>query len=52
MFHAKTKHIEAHYHYIQERVLSSDIDLVYVSTKEQVADNFYKSFGSREAAKI
>ena len=43
MFHAKTKHIEVHYHYVQEKVFAHEIDLVYVSTHEQVADIFTNS---------
>ena len=34
VFHARTKQIEVHYHFIPERVLSGDINLVYVSTEE------------------
>ena len=30
VFHARTKHIEVHYHFIRERVLECDIDLTYV----------------------
>ena len=45
MFHAKTKHIEVHYHFIRERVLDGDIDLTYVRTYEKVADIFMKAFG-------
>jgi hypothetical protein len=32
MFHARTKHIEVHYHFIREKVLAGEIDLIYVST--------------------
>ena len=46
VFHARTKHIEVHYHYVHEKVLVSDIDLVYVSTQEQVANIFTKSLGA------
>ena len=45
VFHAKTKHSEVYYHFIWERVLSGDIDLVYVNTEEQVAYIFTKSLG-------
>ena len=48
MFHAKTKHIEVHYHFIQETVLLGDIDLVYVNTKEQVVDIFTKALGAEK----
>ena len=45
VFHARKKHIEVHYHFIRERVLSGDIDLVYVNTEEQVANIFTKALG-------
>lgn len=48
MFHARTKHIKAHYHYIQERVLAGDINLVYISTEKQVADIFTKALGAEK----
>ena len=48
VFHARTKHIEVHYHYVRDKVLASDIDLVYVSTQEQVADIFTKSLGAEK----
>ena len=48
MFHARTKHIEVHYHFIQEKVLSKEIDLEYVNTEEQVADIFTKALGTEK----
>ena len=48
VFHARTKHIEVHYHFIRERVLSGDIDLVYVNTEEQVAGIFTKALGAEK----
>ena len=48
VYHARTKHIEVHYHFIRERVLAGDIDLVYVSTQEQVADIFTKALGAEK----
>ena len=45
VFHARTKHIEVHYHFIRKRVLDGDIDLTYVRTDEQVADIFTKALG-------
>ena len=48
MFHARTKHIEVHYHFVQERVLDADIDLKYVRTDEQVADIFTKALGAEK----
>ncbi|MCO5576755.1 hypothetical protein L7F22_030574 [Adiantum nelumboides] len=42
IFHAWTKHIEVHYHFVQDQVLAGDIDLVYVNTEEQVLDHCKK----------
>ena len=52
VFHARTKHIEVHYHYIREKVLAQEIDLVYVGTHEQVADIFTKSLGAEKLHKF
>ncbi|MCO5584568.1 hypothetical protein L7F22_038498 [Adiantum nelumboides] len=48
MFHARTKHIEVHYHFIIERVLDDNIDLAYVGTKDQAADLFTKAQGAEK----
>ena len=42
IFHAKTKHIEVHYHYIREKVLEGEIEIVPTKTDEQFADIFTK----------
>ena len=46
VFHAWTKHIEVHYHFIRERVLVGDVDLQHISTDLQTADIFTKALGS------
>jgi hypothetical protein len=46
IYHAKTKHIEVHYHFIREKVLAKEIDLIDVSTKDQVVDIFTKALGT------
>ncbi|MCO5569367.1 hypothetical protein L7F22_023079 [Adiantum nelumboides] len=48
VFHARTKHIEVHYHFIKERVLDGSIDLTFVRTDEQVADVFTKALGAEK----
>ncbi|MCO5559431.1 hypothetical protein L7F22_013031 [Adiantum nelumboides] len=48
VFHAKTKHIELHYHFIRERILDGSIDLTFVRTNEQVADIFTKALGAEK----
>ncbi|MCO5583164.1 hypothetical protein L7F22_037073 [Adiantum nelumboides] len=48
VFHARTNHIEAHYHFVQDQVLAGNINLVYVSTEEQVAVIFTKALGAEK----
>lgn len=33
IFHARTKHVEVHYHFIREKVLQEEIELKHVRTK-------------------
>ena len=47
-FHARTKHIEVHYHFIRERVLVGDVDLQHISTNLQTADIFTKALGANK----
>ncbi|MCO5583584.1 hypothetical protein L7F22_037497 [Adiantum nelumboides] len=47
LFHARTKHIEVHYHYLWERLSTAKISLVYVPTQDNLADLFTKAL-SRE----
>ncbi|MCO5583627.1 hypothetical protein L7F22_037540 [Adiantum nelumboides] len=48
VFHARTKHIKVHYHFVQDQVLAGDINLVYVNKEEQVADIFTKALGAEK----
>ena len=43
VFHACTKHIEVHYHYVREWILAGEIDLAYCPTHDNVADIFTKA---------
>lgn len=43
VFHARTKYIETHYHFVREKVLTQDIELLKIQTKDQVADIFTKA---------
>jgi len=45
VYHAKTKHIEVHYHFIREKILAKEIDFIHVSTEDQVANIFTKALG-------
>ncbi len=46
VYHARTKHIEAHYHFIREKVLTKEIDFIHVSTEDQVVNIFTKALGT------
>ena len=45
VFHARTKHIEVHYHFVRERVLGGEISVQYLPTECQPADLLTKSLG-------
>uniref|UniRef100_A0A2N9INV3 Reverse transcriptase Ty1/copia-type domain-containing protein n=1 Tax=Fagus sylvatica TaxID=28930 RepID=A0A2N9INV3_FAGSY len=42
VFHARTKHIEVDFHFVQERVLHKDLEVKFVSTVDQLANIFTK----------
>ena len=44
-FHAKTKHIELHHHFVRERVIKGEISLHYAPTTDQPAEILIKSLG-------
>ncbi len=52
VYHARTKHIEVHYHFIREKVLAKEIDLIHVSTEDQVADIFTKALSTDKLKKF
>jgi hypothetical protein len=52
VYHARTKHIQVQYHFIKEKVLTKEIDLIRVSTKNQVADIFTKALGTDKLKKF
>jgi len=52
VYHARTKHIEVHYHFIREKVLAKEIDLIHVSTEDQVAEIFTKALGTDKLKKF
>ncbi|MCO5607193.1 hypothetical protein L7F22_061386 [Adiantum nelumboides] len=43
VFHVRTKHIEVHYHYVNERLSAEEISLAYVPTQDNLADLFTKA---------
>ena len=52
VFHARTKHIEVHYHFGREKVLAGQVDLVYVKTEDHVADIFTKALSAEKMARF
>jgi len=52
VFHARTKHIEVHYHYIREKVLEGEIIMVPTKTEEQTADILTKSLNKAKFEKF
>ena len=46
MFHARTKHIETHYHFIWEKVLTQDTKLLKIRIEDKVAEIFTKGLGT------
>jgi hypothetical protein len=40
VFHARTKHIELYFHFVQERVAQKALDVQFVPSQDQLADNF------------
>ena len=45
VFHARTKHIEVHYHFVRECVMSIEVELLYVPTNRQTINIFTKPLG-------
>jgi hypothetical protein len=43
VFHALTKHIEIDFHVVKERVAKGELDIKFICSKDQVADDFTKA---------
>jgi hypothetical protein len=41
-----------HYHFIREKILAKEIDLIHVSTEDQVANIFTKALGTNNLRKF
>ena len=52
VFHARTKHIEVHYHFTWEKISNGTIHLQYVPTGEQLADIFTKPLAAQSFIKF
>ncbi len=45
VYHARTKHIEVHYHFIREKVLAKEIDFRYRQAEEISKNAWYTRSG-------
>ncbi len=52
IYHARTKHIEVHYHFIRKKNLAREINLIHVNTKDQVVNIFTKALSTDKLRKF
>jgi hypothetical protein len=48
IFHARTKHIEVDYHFIQDKVVNRDIVIKFINSSDQLANIFTKGLSSAQ----
>ncbi|KAF3679119.1 hypothetical protein FXO38_02909 [Capsicum annuum] len=48
VFHARTRHVEVHYHFIREKDLQEEIELKHFRTEDQDADLFTKGLSGNK----
>lgn len=46
IFHRRTKHVEVDYHFVRERVSAKQLDVRFISSKDQIADIMTKPLAS------
>ncbi|KAF7543877.1 hypothetical protein G7Z17_g10388 [Cylindrodendrum hubeiense] len=47
-YHARTKHIAVHHHYVREAVANGDVEIRYISTDEMAADGLTKPLAKKK----
>ena len=50
--HARTKHVDIQYHFTQEKIVSKEIELIYMPTEDMQADALTKPLPSPRFAKL
>jgi hypothetical protein len=50
--HSRTKHIDIRYHFLRDHQQKGDIEIAYVNTKNQLADNFTKPLDDKTFSKL
>jgi hypothetical protein len=48
VFHARTKHIEVDYHFVREQVTRKQLNVRFISTKDQLAYGFTKAMSAQQ----
>ena len=48
VFHARTKHIEIDFYFVRERVANKQLDVKFISSKDQIADGFTNPLYTRK----
>ena len=48
VFHKKTKHLRIDYHYTRDKILEGFLQMLHVSSKEQLADLMTKPLGEAQ----
>jgi histone deacetylase 1/2 len=48
IFHARTKHIEIDFFFVRERVARKQLDVRFISSKDQIADGFTKALCTKK----
>lgn len=46
IFHAQTKHVEVDFHFVRDKVVKKDLQVKYISTKDQPTNNIIKELSS------
>ena len=52
VFHARTNHIQVHYHFVREKVIDGEVNMQYVSINDQVADILTKGLSIEKHAQF
>jgi hypothetical protein len=47
VFHGRTKHIEVDYHFVREQVMQKQLEVRFISTRDQIADGFTKALSQQ-----